>query len=143
MAGRTPASRIKVELNRRARLLFDADVDGDGRINRSDFSAWTPGQPDALDVRHADVRTLEASLRSGRVPLEELLAPTGIVLGTTLLDATLTKEFQSVVAYPPDGGRFLAKTWQPVIRTQAAELNAPDVEIAAVGVRIRPIGRRP
>lgn len=64
------------------------------------------------------------------------------VLGT----GKLATEFQSLGMHPPSGGRFLAKTWQPVVRMPGNAAGAgasADLRIRALGVRVRPIGRRP
>lgn len=69
----------------------------------------------------------------------------GFTLGTSTLGSALTKEFTSEVFYPPSSGRFLAKTWQPVLKSlgDVANETARDFEFSTLGVRVRPIGRRP
>lgn len=69
----------------------------------------------------------------------------GFTLGTSLVGSgVLTEEFQVVPIFPPDGGRYIAKTWQPVVKSLSnGDLEGQDVQLRALGVRVRTIGRRP
>lgn len=68
----------------------------------------------------------------------------GFVLDASLLNTGVFSEgFQSLAVFPPSSGRFIAKTWQPIIQTQSTVSVAPEMRLAAFGVRTRPIGRRP
>lgn len=99
-----------------------------------------------VDKGGASALTIDMLADGGRVVQSQNKALTeqGFVLDTSVLDTgVLTEEFQSVVAYPPNAGRFIGKTWQPRIRTNSASGAAPEVRIAGLGVRARVVGRRP
>ncbi len=68
----------------------------------------------------------------------------GMVLDTSALDSgSLAHAYQSWAFYPPDGTRFVAKTIQPVLRTVTTQTAGVEMRFKALGIRMKPIGRRP
>ncbi len=55
----------------------------------------------------------------------------------------LTLNFHTIACYPPDGERFVARTFQPVIYTEPGSDYAWNLHLAGIGLRVRLIGRRP
>lgn len=56
----------------------------------------------------------------------------------TLGNVSLPQTFRAMVFFPPGGLRLLAKTFQPVIT-----FTGTDIKIRQIGLRMRPIMRRP
>ncbi len=70
----------------------------------------------------------------------------GFVLDTGVLDTTtLARVFKSIAVFPAALGstRFVAKTVQPVLKTVTTPTAGVELQLKALGIRVRPIGRRP
>lgn len=86
-------------------------------------------------------------IASGHLTLED--PSSGFVLDVSALDTgVLTMKYTNLIGYPPDAGRFLAKTWQPVVKYRPPIsddddwFNCREVRIRMIAVRVSLKNRR-
>lgn len=113
-------------------------------IEKVELSAWAD-QATSLTVEMIGDGGDIVSIVNDRTGVATLstTAP-GFVLGTGILGTTrLAKKYDTLAGYPARGGRFRAKTWQPVVRfTPATVTTGRDIRIRALGAKARSMGRR-